>query len=224
VPIGELAAAARSRGVLALEDLGSGALLDTTRYGLAPEPTITASIAAGAHLVIASGDKLLGGPQAGIIAGERTLVERAARHPLARALRADKTTLAGVAATLRHYARGEAEREIPIWRMIAASLPALEARAGRLAGELCELADAAPAACASTVGGGSLPGETLPSWGVALRRTNEPVDDLARRLRTGAPAVFGRIEHDRVLLDLRTVLPEDDDRLLAAARAALAAA
>jgi L-seryl-tRNA(Ser) seleniumtransferase len=219
--IADLASAARQRGVLLLEDLGSGALLDTTRFGLAPEPTIAGSIAAGAQIVTASGDKLLGGPQAGVIAGEATLVERVARHPLARAVRADKTALAGLAATLRHYARGEAEREIPIWRMIAAPTATLRARAERLSADLRGLADVAAVETAATVGGGSLPGETLPSWAVAFSPVDGGVDDLARRLRLGEPAVFGRIERDRVLLDLRTVLPEDDARLLAATRAAL---
>jgi L-seryl-tRNA(Ser) seleniumtransferase len=221
--IAELAAAAQPRGVLLLEDLGSGALLDTTRFGLAPEPTIGGSLGAGAQLVMASGDKLLGGPQAGIIAGERALVERAARHPLARAVRTDKTALAGLAATLRHYARGEAEREIPIWRMIAAPPAALRARAERLVGNLRDLTDVAAVETRATVGGGSLPGETLPSWAIAPSPiAGGTMDDLARRLRLGAPAVFGRIEHDRLLLDLRTILPEDDERLFAATRAALA--
>ncbi|HEU5431737.1 MAG TPA: L-seryl-tRNA(Sec) selenium transferase, partial [Thermomicrobiales bacterium] len=215
-------AVAKPSDVYLLEDLGSGALLDTARFGLAPEPTIGGSVAAGAQLVMASGDKLLGGPQAGVIVGERALVERVGRHPLARAVRADKTALAGLAATLRHYARGEAEREIPVWRMIAAPAPALRARAARLADELRDLADVAVVETRATVGGGSLPGETLPSWAVALPHAGvHSTDDLARRLRLGAPGVFGRVEHDRVLLDLRTVLPEDEDRLVAATREAL---
>jgi L-seryl-tRNA(Ser) seleniumtransferase len=153
------------------------------------------------------------------------LVERAARHPLARAVRTDKTALAGLAATLRHYARGEAEREIPIWRMIAAPPAALRARAERLVGNLRDLTDVAAVETRATVGGGSLPGETLPSWAIAPSPIAAgTVDELARRLRLGATAVFGRVEHDRLLLDLRTILPEDDERLLAATRAALASA
>lgn len=214
----ELASLARERGVLLLEDLGSGALLDTTRFGLAPEPTLQGALAAGADLVMASGDKLLGGPQAGIIVGRSPAVEQVTRHPLARAVRADKTTLAGIAATLRHYARGEAEREIPIWRMIATPESAIRERAERLASTLRQAGIAATVeAVAATVGGGSLPGETLPSAAIVLHsRHAERVDDLARRLRLGAPGIFGRIGHDRLLLDLRTVLPEDDDVLVAA--------
>jgi L-seryl-tRNA(Ser) seleniumtransferase len=222
VATAELAALASERGVIVLEDLGSGALLDTTRFGLAAEPTLGASVAAGADLVTASGDKLMGGPQAGIIVGRSRWVERVARHPLARAVRADKTCLAGLAETLRHYARGEAETRIPVWRMIAASEAALRARAERMTQALRAEGVAANTAQAhSTVGGGTLPGETLPSWAVALSSWEEmPVDGLARRLRLGAPGVFGRIEQDRLLLDLRTVLPEDDERLAAAVREA----
>lgn len=211
----ELATLARECGVLLLEDLGSGALIDTSRFGLAHEPTIGEAIAAGVDLVMASGDKLLGGPQAGIIAGSAAAVERVARHPLARAVRADKTTLAGVAATLRHYARGEAEARIPIWRMIAAAESTLLRRANDLAAVLAERGIASEAVPVSaTVGGGSLPGELLPSWGLAVRAIDPAgIDWLARRLRTGDPGVFGRIEDDWLILDVRTVLPEDDAAL-----------
>jgi L-seryl-tRNA(Ser) seleniumtransferase len=219
----ELAALARERGLLLLEDLGSGALLETTRFALAHEPTLDGAIAAGAHLVMASGDKLLGGPQAGIIVGSAQAVERVARHPLARAVRADKTTLAGIAATLRHYARGEAERDIPIWRMIGASEDTIRERAVRLVAALRRdgiLAEVA--ASVATVGGGSLPGETLPSWAIVLAaNSTEGIDALARRLRLGSPGVFGRIDHERLLLDLRTVLPEDDALLGDAVRRAI---
>lgn len=218
VPAVDLVALARERGVLVLEDLGSGALLDTARFGLMPEPTIGDAIAAGVDLITASGDKLLGGPQAGIIVGATPLVERVARHPLARAVRADKTTLAGVAATLRHYARGEAERRIPIWRMIGAAGDDLRLRAEAIVSQLSRdgiRATAEPVS--STIGGGSLPGEVLPSWAVVLSGTpDQDVDGLARRLRVGEPGVFGRIERDRIYLDLRTVLREDDEALTGA--------
>ncbi|MBA2595394.1 MAG: L-seryl-tRNA(Sec) selenium transferase, partial [Chloroflexia bacterium] len=211
----ELAGLARERGVLVLEDLGSGALLDTARFGLAPEPTFRDAIAACADLVMASGDKLLGGPQAGIIAGSSHWVERVARHPLARAVRADKTTLAGIAATLRHYARGEAESHIPVWRMIGFSQQAIKDRVDHFARDLNQRGiPVSTEAVASTVGGGSLPGETLPSWALVLGpQCGEGVDDLARRLRLGTPAVFGRIESGHLLIDLRTVSPEDDEQL-----------
>jgi len=208
----ELAELGRERGVPVLEDVGSGALLDTTAYGLAKEPTLAESLAAGAALAMASGDKLLGGPQAGIIVGRREWVERVERHPLARAVRADKTSLAGVAATLRHYARGEAEAKIPVWQMIAARPEELRQRAGRIAAELTERGlPVAVEETTATVGGGSLPGERLPS--VALSLSAADVDSLARCLRLGNPGVFGRIEQDRLLLDLRTVLPETDPSL-----------
>jgi L-seryl-tRNA(Ser) seleniumtransferase len=221
---GELAALAAERGLLVLEDLGSGALLDTARYGLAPEPTLTAAIEAGVDLVMASGDKLLGGPQAGLVLGKARWVEQAARHPLARAVRADKTCLAGIAATLRHYARGEAESRIPVWRMIAASEDILRGRAEQLASGLRARGfDVETAPVHSAVGGGSLPGATLPSWALSLPGPDASgVDALARRLRLGEPGVFGRIERDRLLLDLRTVLPEDDGALATAIRSALA--
>ncbi len=213
----ELAGLAHEHGLAVLEDLGSGALLDTARFGLAPEPTFSDSIAAGSDLVMASGDKLLGGPQAGIIAGSSLWVERVARHPLARAVRADKTTLAGIAATLRHYARGEAESSIPVWRMIGASPDTIQHRAEAVVRNLKRRGiDSTTEAVKSTVGGGSLPGETLPSWAVVLSAKDERVDELARRLRLGDPAVFGRIDHDRLLLDVRTVPPEDAEALTGA--------
>jgi L-seryl-tRNA(Ser) seleniumtransferase len=219
----DLVVMAREHGLPVLEDLGSGALLDTSRFGLAPEPTLAAAIAAGADLVMASADKLLGGPQGGIIIGSASWVERVARHPLARAVRADKTALAGIAATLRHYLRGEAESRVPIWRMIGAPADAIQARATTLAAALEE--DGVAAAVESvqtTVGGGSLPGETLPSWAVVLSpNIGEEADSLARRLRLGDLGVFGRIDQDRLVLDLRTVLPEDDEILLRSLRQSL---
>jgi L-seryl-tRNA(Ser) seleniumtransferase len=221
----ELVVLARERGLPVLEDLGSGALLDTSRFGLAPEPTLTGAIASGADLVMASADKLLGGPQGGIIIGSAAWMERVARHPLARAVRADKTTLAGIATTLRHYLRGEAESRVPIWRMIAAPESEIRARATRLAAALEQNAvNAGVEPVQATIGGGSLPGETLPSWAVVLAPAGgEGVDSLARRLRMGDPGVFGRIDQDRLVLDLRTVLPEEDEILLRSLRYALGA-
>ena len=220
----ELVVLAREHGLPVLEDLGSGALLDTSRFGLAPEPTLAGAIAAGADLVMASADKLLGGPQGGIIIGVATWVERVARHPLARAVRADKTALAGIAATLRHYLRGEAESRVPIWRMIAAPARARSGRARRPWPPRLRQDGVAAAveSVQATVGGGSLPGETLPSWAVVLSPVDgEGVDTLARRLRLGDPGIFGRIDQDRLVLDLRTVLPEDDEILLRSLRQSL---
>ncbi|MEA2596257.1 MAG: L-seryl-tRNA(Ser) seleniumtransferase [Thermomicrobiales bacterium] len=213
----ELAGIARADGIPVVEDLGSGALVDTQRFGLRPEPTIGASLAAGAAIVTASGDKLLGGPQAGIIAGSRDWVKRIEAHPLARAVRADKTCLAGLAVTLRHYAAGEEASKIPVWRMISTESRTIRDRAEALVERLSQVAvEAQVAEVESTVGGGSLPGQTMPSFAVSIASDRLGQDELARRLRTGEPSVFPRIADGRVLLDLRTVLPEDDARLTAA--------
>lgn len=215
--LSELAELAHARGIHLLDDLGSGTLLPTARYGLAPEPTVQASVAAGADLVTFSGDKLLGGPQAGLIVGRAALVAQLRKHPLARALRVDKTTLAGLEATLLAYLHGRAERELPVWRMIAADRAVVQARAEQLAAAIG--AGAAVQACTSTIGGGSLPGATLPSAAVALR--SAAPDDLARRLRMGRPPVVGRIADDRLLLDVRTVLEEQQGALVECVRAAM---
>ncbi|HEY7033945.1 MAG TPA: L-seryl-tRNA(Sec) selenium transferase [Thermomicrobiales bacterium] len=220
--VAELVAIAQSAGIPVVEDLGSGALVDTRRYGLGAEPTIGESLVAGASVVTASGDKLLGGPQAGIVAGRREWVERIAAHPLARALRADKTCLAGLAATLRHYATGQEASKIPVWRMIATSPEQLRERAEGLAAKLVQAtANSTVVSVESTVGGGSLPGQTMPSFAVSLSDDRTGPDELAKRLRLGAPRVFARVADGTLLLDLRTVLPEDDARLTEAVLAAL---
>lgn len=216
-PLEELVAVGRERGVPVLDDLGSGTLLPTAPYGLAPEPTAHESVAAGADVVTFSADKLLGGPQAGLIVGRAAAVGQLARHPLARALRVDKTTIAGLEATLLAYLRGRATSEIPVWRMIAAPVERLRARAEWLAAALGPRAVALESEAA--VGGGSLPGEILPSYAVAL--SVEHPDVAARRLRLGEPAVVARVADGRLLLDLRAVLEEQDAALLAAARVAL---
>jgi len=218
--LGELVELGKKYGLDVVDDLGSGALLDTSLYGLAHEPTMQESIAQGAALVSASGDKLLGGPQAGIIVGRGDLVARLKRHPLTRALRVDKTTLAGLQATLLHYLKGEAQEKIPIWRMIATPLEAIQERAEAWAERLREAGAAASVVDGrSAVGGGSLPGETLPTKLVAIEADSP--DELARRLRLGDPPVIGRIEGDRLLLDPRTVLEGEDELLLEAVRRAL---
>jgi len=220
--LAELAAVGRERGVPVLDDLGSGTLLDTAPFGLAPEPTVRESVAAGADLVAFSGDKLLGGPQAGLLVGRADLIQALKRHPLARALRVDKTTIAGLEATLLSYLRGRALDEIPVWRMIAAPPEGLRERAARLAERLQAGGLAAePAECRSAVGGGSLPGETLPSHGVALDPGPEGADAATRRLRGGPSPVVARVADGRVQFDVRTVLPEQDEALAEAALAAL---
>jgi len=210
VPLAELAALAHERGLWLLDDIGSGTLIDTTPFGLAPEPRVQDSLAAGADLVMFSGDKLLGGPQAGIIVGRADLIDRLKRHPLARAIRADKLCLAGLSATLEHYRRGEALERVPVWRMIGAAPDAIRARAERWAAAVG--GDVIPSE--STVGGGSLPGETLPTW--ALSPRVDAPNAAAARLRAHDPPVIARVAQDRLLLDPRTVLPEQDADLLAA--------
>ena len=216
----ELVELGRRRGLWVLDDLGSGTLLPTARYGLGHEPPVQERVAAGADLVCFSGDKLLGGPQAGILVGRREAVERVKKHPLLRALRVDKVTLAGLSATLAHYERGEAERKVPVWRAIAQSGEALERRAR---GWLAALGGAAPGASvrasASAVGGGSLPEVTLPTRVLAL--PSSAPDELLARLRRGDPPLVGRIEEGAVVLDPRTVGPGEDEALLATVRAAV---
>jgi L-seryl-tRNA(Ser) seleniumtransferase len=209
----ELAQAAHERGLLLLDDVGSGALLPTAAFGMAPEPTVQESLAASADLVLFSGDKLLGGPQAGIIVGRRGAVEQLRRHPLARAVRMDKSGIAALTATLLHYVKGEALSEVPVWRMIATPLDVLEARVLRWA-EAAGAVSARPLPTRSMVGGGSLPEESLPSMALAL--SIDAADDLARRLRSGAPAIIARVEHDAVLLDARTVAADEDAHVIAA--------
>jgi len=211
--IEELVALGRERGLPVLDDLGSGSLLDTTAFGLMPEPTVQASIQAGADLVCFSGDKLLGGPQAGIIVGRADLVERIKRFPMTRALRVDKTTLAGLQATLLSYLRGTATQEIPVWRMISMPATELRERAQTWADHLGAsgvVAQVVPAE--SAVGGGSLPGETLPGYALAI--VIDSPDTLAAQLRASDPPVIARIDNDQLLLDPRTVLPEQDQQLL----------
>jgi L-seryl-tRNA(Ser) seleniumtransferase len=221
-----LAEAANRLGAIVIDDLGSGALLDTSEFGLAHEPTPSERLSAGADLVTFSGDKLVGGPQAGIIAGRADLVARLRRDPLARAMRPDKAMLAAIAATLGLYRAGVAHREIPIWRQIGSSADALEAR-GRavLDGVLAGLLDSsehfaiALVPSESTIGGGSLPGQTLPSWAISISGSSP--DRLLTALRAGSSAVIGHIVDDAVLLDLRTVEPADDEALGAAVATAI---
>ena len=198
-----------------IDDLGSGAFLPTEQFGLVHEPTPRERLADGADLVTFSGDKLVGGPQAGFVVGRATLVARIRKDPLARAMRPDKVTLAAVAATLALYRAGLALERIPVWRMIAAPVDELRARASAMVAELAR-SDVATVDAAATVGGGSLPGETLPSVALAIDDANP--DRLLQRLRTGSPIVVGRIEQGRVLLDLRTVAPPDDAALVGALR------
>ena len=206
--LSDIVEVAHRAGVTVVDDLGSGALLDTAKYGLAHEPTIQESIEAGVDLVCFSGDKLLGGPQAGIILGKRELIARIRKHPLARAVRADKTCLAGLIATLLHYLKDEAEREIPIWNMMALELEQLKARAE---GWRDHLGTGEVLVSESTVGGGSLPEECIPTYAFALH-VRSP-DKFSKKLRNTRPPIIARVENDTILFDPRTVL--DDETLLA---------
>jgi L-seryl-tRNA(Ser) seleniumtransferase len=206
---------AHRHDAIVIDDLGSGALLDTATFGLAHEPTPAERLAAGSDVVTFSGDKLVGGPQAGLVVGRADLIARMRRDPLARAMRPDKTTMAAVALTLGLYRAGRAAIDIPVWRMIGTAVDDLRTRAASLVddlGDRVEIVDVR-----STVGGGSLPGETLPSIGLAL--TGGSPSRRMAALRRGPPAVIGRIDEGRVVLDLRTV-PPDADELLARAIAA----
>ena len=201
-------------GVPVLHDLGSGCLLDTAEFGLAHEPMPQESLKDGVDLAFFSGDKLMGGPQSGIVVGKRETVETVSRHPLARAVRIDKLNMAALAATLLHYIRDEAVEKVPIWRMIALGREELEQRALSWQAAIGDSASVVEAP--STIGGGSLPGETLPSWTVSIDPSSGDggAEALADRLRSGDPAVLGRIEDERVILDPRTVLPAQNEDLL----------
>jgi len=192
-----------------VDDLGSGTLLDTARFGLTHEPTIQESLASGVDLVCFSGDKLLGGPQAGIIIGKAELIAIIKRHPLARAMRADKLCLAALAATLLHYLKDEAEREIPIWRMMALMPEQVRQTAE---GWAKQLGQGEVVSGKSTIGGGSLPEESLPTFLLALEGRNP--DKFLKKLRMQQPPIIARTEKDRILLDPRTVLPEEAGALL----------
>lgn len=222
VTVPELARLAADRGIPLVHDLGSGAILDMTRLGLPPEPTARAALDAGADVVTMSGDKLLGGPQAGIIVGGSGAVSAMRSNPLCRALRPDKLTLAALEATLRLYRDPDrAVWEIPVLRMLAADPEALRQRAEGLAGRLAEFGVAAEVApSVGAVGGGAYPGVELPSFAVKPVVELEP-DVLAERLREGATPVVGRVRDGGLWLDVRTVQPGEEAELAAVVEAAV---
>jgi len=205
----EIVDLAHQSGIFFVDDLGSGALLDTAKYGLAHEPTVQESLAAGADIVCFSGDKLLGGPQAGIIVGKKSLIDKIKKHPLARAVRADKVCLAGVSATLLHYLKDDAEREIPIWKMMSLTPKQIKGRAEAWKNELGR---GNVVEGESTVGGGSLPGESFKTY-LLLLEVRSP-DKFLKKLREQHPPIIARTENDKILLDPRTVLPEQEGALL----------
>jgi len=201
-----LAQLAHSRDLLLLDDLGSGCLLDTRRFGMLPEPTVQESVAAGVDVVAFSGDKLLGGPQAGILVGGEQPIGVLRKHPLARALRMDKLGIAALSATLHHYLRGDELTDIPVWRMIATPLAELEARLVMWRTAVGSSAEIVPGR--SMIGGGSLPGEGVETrlLCIHVRAANA----AASLLRRGAPPVIARVEDGCVVLDPRTVHPRED--------------
>jgi L-seryl-tRNA(Ser) seleniumtransferase len=222
VSLADLVKLGRAKNLPVVHDVGSGALVDFARFGFSDEPVASASIKQGADLVLFSGDKLLGGPQCGIIVGRRELVERAARHPLTRAFRVDKLTLSALAATLRLYRDPEqARHRVPLLQLLTAPLDNLRTRAERLAPQMA----ASPAIAAADaiddvtyLGGGAVPTQQLATWCVALTPAEISVDRLAARLRTGKPSVVGRVRDERLYLDLRSVFPRQDLDLVAAVR------
>jgi L-seryl-tRNA(Ser) seleniumtransferase len=205
----DMAQTAHQAGVPVLDDLGSGALYDTAKYGIAHEPTVQESIQAGADIVCFSGDKLLGGPQAGIIIGKADLIAKIKKHPLARAVRADKTCLAGLSATLMHYLKDEAEQEVPIVRMMSLTPKQVK---GRAEAWVKELGQGSVVEGESTVGGGSLPDESMPTFLLSLEV--ESVERFMKLLRRGTPPVIARTVNDKILFDPRTVPTEQEGALL----------
>jgi L-seryl-tRNA(Ser) seleniumtransferase len=218
--LAELVQLGRRHSLPVIDDIGSGAIFDFAEYGLTGEPIARDCIREGAELVLFSGDKLLGGPQCGIIVGRRSAIETLSRHPLTRALRVDKMTLAALGATLRlHRDRQQAKDKIPLLILLSASADNLQNRAQRIAPQLAQSAaikTAEPMPGTTYLGGGSVPTQELPTWTIAMTPATGSVDELARRLRLGVPAVFGRIQQDRLLLDLRSVFAAQDAQLIEA--------
>lgn len=205
----DLARLAHQHDLPLMVDLGSGAILDTAKYGLAHETTVQETLAKGADLVCFSGDKLLGGPQAGILIGKADLLTKIRRHPLYRAIRADKLCLAALSATLLHYLKGEAEQAIPLYQMLSRSIESLQAQVQKW---IDRLQAGSAKEGFSTIGGGSLPGETLPTCLLALK-VKSPAK-LAATLREATPPIIARVQEDLLLLDPRTVLPWQEETLL----------
>lgn len=207
--LGEICESSHSFAVPVYDDLGSGTFLDTSIFGLEHEPTVAESLAAGADLVSFSGDKLLGGPQAGILIGKKKLIEKIKKHPLMRAIRPDKICLAGLTATLYHYLRGEAQQKIPIWQMISMTPEQIQKRA-----HLWQISikTGTVVASRSTIGGGSLPGETLPTFVLAIKVDNP--NKFTAKLRQLPVPIIARVENDLIMLDPRTVFENRDNLLL----------
>lgn len=218
--LAELVALGTRRRCPVIDDIGSGALIDFGKYGLSDEPIARDSIKAGADVVLFSGDKLVGGPQCGIIVGRREPIEKITTHPLMRAVRVDKITLAALAATLRLYRDAETlEQTLPLLSLLSTPIENLKNRAERLAPQLAAatvIAEAVPKEDVAMLGGGSVPTQHLATWCIALTPAKGSVMALGASLRSASPAVFGRIQQDRLVLDLRSVMPRQDIHLVEA--------
>jgi len=219
----DLVSLGRKHKLPVIDDIGSGALIDLSKYGVHDEPIAGDSIKAGADVVLFSGDKLLGGPQCGIIVGKRAAIAKIAKHPMMRAMRVDKLTLAALAATLRLYRDPEAaELSVPLLALLGTPIENLRMRAQRMAPQLADCSAVATAEAVDDVtylGGGSVPTQHIETCSVAVTPSKGSLSEFAARLRNGCPAVFGRICQNRFLLDLRTVFPHQDIKLIAAIKA-----
>ena len=222
--LASLVALGRRQNLPVIDDIGSGALIDYGKYGVAGEPVASECIRAGADLVLFSGDKLLGGPQAGIIAGRQTLVEIINMHPTTRAMRVDKVTLAALIATLRLYRDPDsAEQSVPLLMLLSTSIENLKHRAERLVPQIMAtgMVSSAESITSTTfLGGGSLPMQEIATYCVAMTPKDRSVDALAMVLRQGQPGVMGRVHQDRLLFDLRSVFPHQDAELVTALESA----
>jgi L-seryl-tRNA(Ser) seleniumtransferase len=214
VPLEQLVALGREHDLPVIDDIGSGALYDYGEFGIGDEPLAALSLQVGADIVLFSGDKLLGGPQCGILVGRACLIQKVSSHPLMRALRVDKITLAALAATLRIYQDPATVVErIPLLRLLSTPLAVLQERAETIAGQLQGLAgleSAEPLLDTTYLGGGSVPTQKIETWSVVITPGETAVDLLARRLRNGSPAIMGRVHQGRLVLDLRSVFPDQD--------------
>ncbi len=217
--LAELVSLGRERNIPVIDDIGSGALVDFSKYGIQDEPMARDSVAAGSDVVLFSGDKLLGGPQCGIIVGKKKYIDMITKHPMMRAMRVDKITLAALAATLKLYRDEETvEANVPLLALLSASADNLKNRAERLAPQLQATAhvdSAEVVAGEAFLGGGSVPTQRLESWCIAIKPTGISVDAMAKALRTGEPSIFPRVQQDRVWIDMRSVFPKQDSAVLA---------
>ena len=212
----DIVKAAETNDLPVIDDIGSGSLIDSSQFGLTHEPLLSECIKDGADLVLASGDKLIGGPQSGIILGRADLIAKIKKHPLTRALRPDKGTIAGLIETLKHYEREEATTAIPIWQMISADTESLSARASEYVNAWKGNATVIPHK--STIGGGSLPGQTLPTICCGLQLPQNQLDETVRTLRNLDTPIISVINDGRLLLDPRTVLPSQDHIVISGLR------